>query len=156
MKGMYFHRRGMSLVPANEETVKRLSKVKEGALALCEVVFPRNPQFHDKFFSMLRFAYDYWEPEEEMIGGLKAEKTFERFRRDAIILAGFRHPVVNIKGEVRFEADSIKFGKMEAEKFEELYKSVFNVVWVYVLSKVQGMTPDEAHNAINELLSYDS
>lgn len=155
MKNLYFIRRGYSLIPANEETAERFKKVREGKLCQVELIQPRNYEFHKKFFSLLTYAFEYWEPEYEERSGMTAEKDFERFRKDVIILAGYRHAVVNLKGEVRFEADSIAFGNMEPETFEQLYKSVFNVLWRLVMSKVPGMTEEGAHNAINQMFSYE-
>lgn len=155
MKNLWMVRRGMALVPANDDTADRLKKIKEGKLAMCDVVTPRNQRFLGKFFSLLTFAFQYWEPAHEEIDGMVAQKEYERFRKDVIILAGYRHVVVNIKGEVRYEADSIAFGSMDEETFEKLYKSAFNVLWEMVLSKVPNMTKQEADSAINEMLSYD-
>jgi len=155
MKNLWFIRRGMSLVPASEDTADRMKRVKEGRMCQVELVQPRNIKFHGKFFSLLNFAFQYWEPEHEELNGMTAEKDFERFRKDAIILAGYRHAVVNLKGEVRYEADSIAFGNMDEEEFGKLYKSVFNVLWRLVMSNVPGMTEQEAENAINQMLDYE-
>jgi hypothetical protein len=54
--------------------------------------------------------------------------SFERFRKDVTILAGHHHPVVNLKGELRMEADSIAFGNMSEEEFEKLYNATLAVL----------------------------
>jgi hypothetical protein len=116
---------------------------------------PRNAKFHRKFFAMLGFAYEYWEPEINSINGMTPEKNFDRFRKDALIIAGFRRLVVNIKGEARYEAESISFADMDELRFNDVYKSVFNVCWKMVLSKVQGMTEAIAENTIMQMMSFD-
>lgn len=155
MKNLYMIKRGTVLVPASDEVSERLKKIKEGKLVLCDVVVPRNYEFFKKFYSLLNFAFQYWEPESEEINKLHAVKDFNRFRKDVIIMAGYRDVVVNIKGEVRYEAKSIGFGSMGEEEFQQLYKSAFNVLWNMVLSNVPNMTEEEAQNAVNNMLSYD-
>lgn len=154
MRNLWMVKRGGALVPAYDDTAERMRGVKEGKLVMVALKQPRNPRFHGKFFALLNFAFQYWEPEHEEIDGMTVEKDFERFRKDATILAGYRHAVVNMKGDVRYEADSISFGSMDEEEFHKLYKSVFNVLWRMVMSKVPGMTEEEAENAINQMLSY--
>ncbi len=134
-----------------------LNRVKNGALMLADVRQPRNAKFHRKFFALLNFAFDYWEPQPVELDGeiVTPEKNFERFRKDITILAGYRVMVVNIKNEVRYEAQSISFAEMDETEFNELYRAVFNTVWRLVLSRVHGMTEQVAENTINQLLSFD-
>ena len=155
MKNLLMVKRGGALVPAYDEGAEALRKVKDGRMVMVDVRQPRNPKFHAKFFALLNFAYQYWSPAEEELNGMTAEKSFDRFRKDATIMAGYRHVVVNLKGDVRYEADSIAFGNMAEEDFHKLYKSVFNVLWRMVMSKVPGMTEAEAETAINQMLAYD-
>lgn len=148
---------GGLLRPANQADVETLAKVANGNLVQVDFKQPRNPQFHRKFFAMLNFAYEYWNPEPMQLEGfdITPEKNFDRFRKDVLILAGFRHAVVNIKNEVRFEADSISFASMDDMQFQDVYQAVFNVCWRMVLKNVQGMTQAIADNHILQMLSYD-
>lgn len=141
--------------PANESDLETLAKIKNGAYVTADIKQPRNPQFHRRFFALLNFAFEYWEPEMTVTGnGLMPEKNFDRFRKDVLITAGFRTVVVNLKGEYRWEADSISFGKMDETKFNDVYRSVFSVLWKLVLSKVEGMTEEEAERCVNQLSSF--
>jgi hypothetical protein len=147
-----------SLRPANQTDADKLAKVKQGALVLADIRQPRNSRYHRKFMAMLDMAFDYWEPGEVTLpDGVKIEagKDFDRFRKDVTILAGFRHPVVNIKGEVRYEADSISFSSMDEGRFNEVYKAVFGVCWRLVLRKIPGMTESVAENTINQMMAFD-
>lgn len=148
---------GGMLRPANQADVETLAKVANGNLVQVDFKQPRNPQFHRKFFAMLNFAYEYWNPEPILIEGLNIapEKNFERFRKDVLILAGYRHAVVNIKNEVRYEADSISFASMDDMQFQDVYQAVFSVCWRMVLKNVQGMTRAIADNTILQLQSFD-
>lgn len=144
-----------SLRPAQQSDMDALEKVRSGAPVLCKIVQMRNPKFHAKFFALLNFTFEYWEP--EIIAtqhGLLPEKNFECFREDITILAGFRELTVNVKGTVRYRAKSISFASMEETEFNDLYKAVFNVCWRMVLHKVNGMTEAVAESAINQMMSF--
>jgi len=145
---------GPILIPMHDQDSERLANVKNGALMLAEIKQPRNSAFHNKYFAMLNFAYQYFEPEPIEINGMTAEKNFDRFRKDAQIMAGFRTLVVNIKGEARYESESISFGSMEEGRFQEVYKAVFAVLWRMVLHKVPNLTENEAHNLINSMAEF--
>lgn len=147
-----------SLRPANEVDADVMRKIKTGALVLADIRQPRNPRFHRKFFALLNLAFDYWRPGPvTMPDGqqIDAEKNFERFRKDVLILAGFRKTVVNIKGEARLEADSISFASMDETQFNEVYKAVFSVCWRLVLRHIPNMTEEHAHNVINSMMEFD-
>jgi hypothetical protein len=148
---------GGVLRPANQADADALVKVKNGNLVHVDFVQPRNAKFHRKFFAMLGFAYEYWAPAPVLLEGMTAEpeKNFDRFRKDVLILAGYRHAVVNIKNEVRYEADSISFANMDDMEFQDVYQAVFNVCWRMVLKNVQGMTQAIADNHILQMLSFD-
>jgi hypothetical protein len=118
---------GGSFTPANDADVEACSKIKNGAYVLANIKQPRNPQFHRKFFALLNFAFEYWEPDEEHMG-IKTEKNFDRFRKDVLIIAGFRKVVVSIRNEARYEAESISFAKMDETRFNEVYRAVFRVL----------------------------
>jgi hypothetical protein len=149
---------GGMLRPADQSDADAMEKVQNGSLVSGEFKQPRNAKFHRKFFAMLNFAYEYWTPEPIKLDNMtvEPEKNFERFRKDVLILAGYRHAVVNIKNEVRFEADSISFAKMDDIEFQSVYAAVFSVCWKQVLQNVQGMTQAIADNTIMSMLSFDS
>jgi hypothetical protein len=147
---------GGNLRPADESDAETISGIKNGSLVYAEFKQPRNPQFHRRFFAMLNFAYEYFQPEIPITkSGVVPERNFDKFREDVTILAGFYDVVVNIKGEARYQAKSISFGSMEDMEFQDLYKAVFGVCWRMVLSKVNGMTEQVAENVINSMMSFD-
>lgn len=154
MAELYFRKMaGGTLIPDTEQDAEKMAAVKNGSLVIAKIKQPRNARFHRLFFAMLNFIYGYWEPPDK-IGEVAAEKNFDRFRKDMLILAGYRTTVVNIKGEVRYEAKSIAFGSLDEIRFHEVYKAVFAVGWRLVLSQVQGMTEAEAENAIQAMASF--
>lgn len=149
---------GGSLRAAGESDAELLKRIKSGALVHADIKQPRNPMFHRRFFALLNLSFEYWQPGQVTMpdGSLiEAEKSFERFRKDALILAGFRKLVVNIKNEARYEAQSISFAAMDETEFQQVYRSVFGVCWRLVLIHVPNMTEEAAHNAINSILELD-
>ena len=79
-------------------------------------------------------------------------KSFEVFRHWAVETAGFYdiHPTPT--GQIKI-AKSISFAKMDDLEFIELYKSVFAVLWRFVLSRAFD-TEAEAEAAAVLLLNY--
>jgi hypothetical protein len=109
-------------------------------------------------FALFKLAFDAWEPEgeENEYKGQPIAKDFDRFRKDITILAGFFHPVFNVRGETRLEAESLSFGSMSESRFGEVFKAVLNVVWERVLKRQ--VYQDEAHveRIIEELLRFEA
>jgi hypothetical protein len=126
----------VGLLPADSATREWFSKLKVGKTVVANVSAPRNPLFHRKFFALLQYAFEHWSETNQGIEykGQMVQPDFERFRKDITILAGRYRPVVNIKGEVRVEADSISFARMNAEDFEKLYSQVIQVLLTRVFT----------------------
>jgi hypothetical protein len=148
---------GGLLRPANQADADALEKIGNGRLLLADIKQPRNPLFHRKFFALLNLAFEYWNPGPVEVYGKEIEvaKSFERFRKDMLIIAGFRTVVVNVKNEARYEAQSISFGSMDETRFHEVYRAVFSACWRLVLSKVEGMTEAKVQQVVDELLRFD-
>ena len=125
-----FSRIGSYLRPADEEAQEWLGKLKHGQVVTLEGKIPRNLSFHRKYFALLNLAYDYWADEAKTLEykGQPVLPDRERFRKDCIILAGFYRPVVNLKGEVRIEPESLKWSAMTEERFGQLYDATINVL----------------------------
>lgn len=80
----------------------------------------------------------------------------ERFRKDVTIMAGFYHPVVNLKGEVRIEPESLKWASMSEETFTKLYDATIQVLLQKVFngSVCKRWTEVELRRVANEVLSF--
>lgn len=127
----------------DEEGVEALSKIPSGKVIRVEWHQPRNYRFHKKFFAMLKVGYDAWEPQEAEFKGMPVQKNFDRFRDDVLVAAGYWKPVVNIKGEVRADPDSISFGNMDEETFGKVYNDCANVLLQRILKHY---TKDDSAN----------
>jgi hypothetical protein len=103
---------------------------------------------------LIQFAYEHWTPdvfESSKWEGITPEKSFERFRKDLIILSGRYNAVYRIDGSLRIEAKSISFGRMSEEEFGELYSSTINVILKKVLTNY---TEQELETVIDVLMGY--
>ncbi|MES2262165.1 MAG: DUF1367 family protein [Pseudomonadota bacterium] len=141
------------LVPHDEAAAEFIQKMKAGALAHADFKRVRNYKFHKKYFALVGFAFDQWEPR----GGLEYQgqpvrKNKERFRKDLAILSGFFESTVNLKGEVRLEPKSISFSQMDEIEFEKLYNTTIDVILSRILTKY---TRDDLDAVVEQLLRFD-
>lgn len=120
----------VGLVPATEQAAAWLSKKKLGATILVEAKEARNGAFHNKFFALIDLAYQHWSESVETLEykGERVLPDFERFRKDVTISAGFYRAVVNLKGEVRIEPESLRWASMTEERFTQLYDATITVL----------------------------
>ena len=135
------------LVPADPKTDEWFRKVKLGSVVHSDFKQMRNAGHHRKMFALFNLAFEYWEPGEVSSKHGIPEKNFDRFRKDLTILAGFYHNVIRLDGSVRVEADSLSFGSMSQETFDELYGNVITVV----MDKIP-VLKDMSQDAIDELV----
>ncbi len=130
MTAIFMRRTMHGFVPDTEKDWDAAKRFKLGSVAKAEVTNPRNVRFFRKWWALIEVGYGMWEET-----GIKAEykgeevrPNLERFRKDVTILCGHCHPVVNLKGELRLEADSIAFGSMDEDIFERLYQTTLTVL----------------------------
>lgn len=143
-----------SLAPASEEDAALLKRFKTGAVVRCEVSGMRNYEFHRKWFALVKFAYDHWSDTANLTyKGQPVLPSFDRFRRDITILAGHGYPVANLRGEVRFEADSISFANMTPETFEALYSATIDVVLNRILTG-KGYSEETLRALVDQTLAF--
>ena len=147
---------GGSLAPVDAEAREMVDKLKLGQGIQASVRRARNVRFHRKGMALFRLAYDVWEPLTPLeYKGLPVAKDFERFRKDMTILAGFYKAVYNARGEVRLEAESLRFSSMSEERFEEVFNAVLNVVWSRVLKAAGYASVEDVEEVIEELMRFD-
>ena len=155
---LLFQRSQSGLAPASEEAREWLDKKKLGSPVFVEAKEARNAAFHRKFFALIDLAFDYWEDDvkPQEYKGETVLPDRERFRKDVTILAGFYTPVVNIKGEVRLEPESIKFASMTEERFGELYQAVINVLLRRVFNGIvcPKWTEEELRSVAEQILDF--
>ena len=132
-----------------------LSKWKAGDAIRCKVSKMRNPQFHRKYFALLNYAFDHWEPDEnptESLGlAVPPEKNFKRFRKDVTISCGYYDLVYDIKGNIHANAKSISFGKMDEHEFSELYEKTISFL---IRNVIRNHTREDLDAVVDHILGF--
>jgi len=151
---MIFKRTQGGLEPLDTEAHKLMNETSGGeAVAFDKVIKPRNVKFHRKYFALLNFAFEHWEPGElsgKQYG--RPEKNFERFRNDLTILSGHYKQTIRTDNTLMIEAKSISFASMNKEQFEELYSNTINVILKRILTNYN---KEQLDKVIIELLGFD-
>jgi len=80
------------------------------------------------------------------------EKSFDRFRKDLIIMSGRYDAVYRVDGSVRIEAKSISFASMNEEEFKELWNATTTVILEKVLTNY---TSDDLKEVVLKLEQFD-
>lgn len=140
---------GYALMPAHQSDLDAIKKLPNNEPVRVKITRVRNVQFHRKYFALLNYAFDCWEPDENNQVG---EKNFDRFRADIIILAGFYKQYVRLDGSTRIEPKSISFAKMGQDEFDELYQRTIDVIIKHVMTHYTGA---ELNAVIEQVLEFD-
>lgn len=127
---LLFQKGATGLIPACEESTEWLRKKKIGSTILVDPREMRNGAFFRKWWALVKLGYDYWSEAAATIEfrGQPVLPEFDRFRKDVTIMAGFYRPVVNLKGEVRVEPESLQWAKMTEERFAKLFDATIQVM----------------------------
>ena len=146
---------GGQLIPDDDDAVEGLQKIKAGKVVSAEIVQIRNYEFHKKFFALIGIAFDLWSDTAEMpvYKGQRVQPNKTRFRKDITILAGYGYPVSDVNGNVHMEAESISFANMDAERFEEVYSSVIDVILTKVLAR-SGLTETALREQVDRVMGF--
>lgn len=144
---------GGLLRPYDEDSAEKTSKWKIGSLIVGMFKKPRNPRFHCKFFALLNTLYEQWEPVETEYKGVMAQKSFDKFREELTILAGYYNVVSSLKGETKVEAKSVSFGSMDELEFEKLYMAVHEIGMQKILNQ-KGWTDKDLNEAVDRLMGF--
>lgn len=115
---------------------KKCDAMEPGEFLRTKVTYPRHVKFHRKFMKMMQFAFENWEPEKSRkrmtYKGLPIQKSFDRFRKDITILAGYGEAKFDARGRVSMDAQSLAFENMEQDIFENVYAAVYEVLFTRI------------------------
>jgi hypothetical protein len=144
-----------ALVPLDDEQAQKLKRFKVGSVVRGEFVEMRNGKFFRKWWTLANFAFDLWAESMEPMEyrGQRVQPVFEKFRKDLTILAGFYHPVFNIDGSFKVEADSIAWAKMNEETFAVLYSKTIDAILAKVLPR-HGLSHETLANHVDRVLEF--
>lgn len=155
---LLFQKGSTGLMPACEEATQWLAKKKLGVTILVEPREMRNGAFFRKWWALVKLGYDHWSEAAATVEyrGQPVLPEFDRFRKDVTILAGFYRPVVNLKGEVRIEPESLKWANMSEETFGKLYDATIQVLLQRVFNgKVcKEWTEQQLRNVAAQILEF--
>lgn len=144
-------KQGQTLIPASESDLDKLASIKVGRVVEADIKQKRNYKFHKKFFAMLNLGFESFEPERKEYKGVVAEKNFDRFRKDVIIMAGFYDATYDIQGNLKLDAHSISFGKMSEDEFNNVYNACCNVLLKQVL---HNYTREDLDHVVEQLTRF--
>lgn len=155
----FLFRRGDSgLIPSTEESMEWFTDKKIGSSFLVVPKEVRNPGFFKKYFALMQLAYDEWSNNIDSMEykGERVLPNFKNFRHDTTILAGFYKSYVNLKGEVRLEAESIAWARMTEERFEKLYSKTIDVLlrMVYNGKIAPRRTEEELRDLVDQIAGF--
>lgn len=160
MNDLMFIKGQAGMVPADDQTREWLAKKKLGATIQCDATEMRNGAFFRKWWSLVNLAFDHWKDDAETIEfkGERVQPNFDRFRKDVTISAGFFYPVVNLKGEVRIEPESLKWSQMDEERFTKLYDATIQVLLERVFNGrvCRTMSETELRSIAEQITEYAS
>lgn len=135
-----------ALHPATHADVEKLKKVRAGEGIIVNYRKPRNFKFHNKYFALLNYAFDVWEPSDDT-----PAKNFDRFREEVTMASGYYRVVPSIKGDTRYIAKSISFAAMDENEFQELYEKSVSFLLKYVL---KNYTREDLDNVLANLSEF--
>jgi hypothetical protein len=144
-----------ALVPMDDEQAEKLKRFKAGSIVRGEYAAMRNGPFFRKWFALAQFAFDMWAdcvPPQEY-KGQTVQPVFDKFRKDLTILAGYWHPVFNIDGTFKVEADSIAWAKMNEETFEVLYSKTIDAILARVLPR-HGLGRETLQHHVDRVMEF--
>lgn len=139
------------LVPADPQSVDYVGRLAANEGFIAQVRQYNNIGFHRKLFALFKLAFDAWEPGELRYRGEVVRKSFDRFRRDLTIVAGYHDTAIDLRGRVRLEAKSLNFGSMEQGEREALFSSVVDVVLGRILTRY---TRADIENVLAQVLEF--
>ena len=136
---------GINFKAATDEDMGKLMKLKNGNAYKFEVKQIRNIDFHRKFFALISCTWDCISDEQR-----EFFKSKEGLRKTLQISAGHCEKVYSYSnGEFQDIPKSISFSSMDNFQFSELYNSIKNVIFEYVLN---GKITEEDFN--NNLINF--
>jgi len=114
---------GGVLYPASDLEAERMNRFKTGDSYQVDIKLARNGKFHSKVFTFFNFCFEHWSnPNPHQ----SAQASFDLFRKQLTILAGYHNSLIGIDGSLIVEAKSISYTNMTQEEFEMLYSSLIN------------------------------
>lgn len=140
MAKIYLRRSGDVLKPLSQNDYDELARIKDDEIIYVDYKKPRNPQFHNKFMSMIRVVYDNQEQEpsiETMLAKVKVD-------------LGYYDTMFTGKYEIRVPK-SISFAAMDELAFHAFYQ---RAVGACLYRWLPHTTPEELEEYVSQIEGY--
>jgi hypothetical protein len=106
------------LIPEYPSDFDEKKKLKLGEIYSAEIRRERNYQFHKKFMALCKLGSE---------NSKNVEMPFDAYRKYITMKAGYFKTYKTPKG-VMIEPESISFGDMDEDKFNEVYHRVLEII----------------------------
>lgn len=121
---------GNTWVPDDEQSVELTASIKLGTVLGGEFTKPANYKFFKKMHALVRLTFDRFTENLDTgleYRGMKCEPSYELFRKQMTILAGYYTCSFDINGRAKVEAKSWSFSGMDEEVREQMFSALINV-----------------------------
>ena len=136
--------------------VREFERVGPGEIITVEWRRSRNPDFHRKFFALVKFIYDqmpeFGAPVVYDGQQISPRKSFDAVRYWLTVKAGYYDVVGLPNGKVRIEPKSVSFAKMDQDEFERLYSAMIDAA-LEVLPMMR--SGSQLRGAVENVLRFD-
>jgi len=122
MTEIYLQKNYGVLVPANENAEEIIKGMKQGQAIKLKYTFPRNYENHKRFFAFVQITFDM----QDHFDNIK------HYRKWLIMKSGHYTIITAPNGYQIFDADSIRFDKMDEATFRQVFSDCIDVflgVW---------------------------
>ena len=139
---------GGVLVPADDHTAEKMTKIKNESVIPLDIKLNRNYEYHKKMFAFFRFSFEYWAGPDIQFQDEKAQ--FDHFRNELTKMAGYVDQVFNITGtEFEVRAKSLSYESMDQQEFESCSNAMMQVALTNIFVDCDEVT-------LNQLYSFFS
>jgi hypothetical protein len=140
---IYLKRNGMTFIPLSENDADSLKRIKDGQIIYVDYKKPRNPQFHNKFMSLVRVVFENQEKYKTIEGVLNIIKV--ETGHFTQMFYGRNNDI-----EIRIPT-SIAFANMDEIKFDNFYHRAVAVCLTHFLPET---TPAGLEEYVSQIASY--
>ena len=128
---MQFIKKSGRLVPAFDEGLEVLAKIKNGDIIDVTFSRPRSQKFHKLFYAMLRIVFDNMTWEEDMRMRMKYMRP-DYLLQDIKLGIGHKYTFIFPSGRIREFSRSISFASMDEDEFSIF----FNRAVDYIIAEI--------------------
>jgi len=117
MTDIYLQKNYGVLVPANEDAEEIIKGMKQGQAIKLKYTFPRNYENHKRFFVFVQTTFDMQDHFDNP----------KHYRKWLIMKSGHYSIIVAPNGFQIFDADSIRFDKLDEMSFRKVFSDCIDV-----------------------------